>query len=197
MKRIFALFLLISQIALSQTLITTNKAGSFPLADKGQTAVICFDSGDYVLVDIVTKLLANDIKNVTGLLPGITGSLESAGEYAVIIGTLGKSVIIDQLVENNRIDTSLIAGRWEAHSIQVIDNPAKGINQALVIFGSDRRGTAYGVFELSEQIGVSPWYWWADVAVKKRNSIYLRKGVFKYGPPSVKYRGIFIKRLSR
>ncbi len=192
MKRIFILFLVFTQIAVSQTIVTTDREDSFPLVADGKAAVICFDSGDNILVNIAANQLSNDVKRVTGVLPVIKNTLKTTGEYAIIIGTIGKSEFINQLIQNDKIDTSLLINKWEAHSIQVIDNPFKNIKKALVIIGSDRRGTAYGVFELSEQIGVSPWYWWADVAVKKKESIYIKKGVFKYGPPSVKYRGIFI-----
>ena len=69
-----------------------------------------------------------------------------------------------------------IKDKWEAYLIQTISNPFKGIGNALVITGSDRRGTAYGVFELSKQMGVSPWYWWADVPVKKKTALYIKTG---------------------
>ncbi len=65
-----------------------------------------------------------------------------------------------------------IKNKWEAYQIQIINNPFKGIDKRLVIAGSDKRGTAYGVFEISKQMGVSPWYWWADVPVKKKKEVY-------------------------
>jgi hypothetical protein len=76
--------------------------------------------------------------------------------------------------------------------LQTISNPTKNIRNALVIAGSDKRGTAYAVLELSKQMGQSPWYWWADVPAKKKKEIYLKNGLYTYGSPSVKYRGIFI-----
>ena len=85
-----------------------------------------------------------------------------------------------------------LQGKWESFKLQVITDPFKQIQNAFVIAGSDKRGTAYGVFELSEQLGVSPWYWWADVPVKTKKEVYVKKGVYKFGAPSVKYRGIFI-----
>jgi hypothetical protein len=87
------------------------------------------------------------------------------------------------------VDT--LKGKWEAYRLQVVKNPFKGIDQALVIAGSDRRGTAYGVFTLSSQIGVSPWYYWADVPVKQKQEVYYTGGTW-YDAPAVKYRGIFI-----
>ena len=74
----------------------------------------------------------------------------------------------------------------------MVRNPFPGVHQALVITGSDRRGTAYGVFELSRAIGVSPWYWWADVPVKHADALYLPPHNFVSNTPGVKYRGFFI-----
>jgi hypothetical protein len=67
-----------------------------------------------------------------------------------------------------------------------------GIESALVIAGSDKRGTIYGIYDLSEQMGVSPWYWWADVPVAKKENVFVMPGTFTKGEPAVKYRGIFI-----
>src|SRR5690606_11291389 len=108
------------------------------------------------------------------------------------IGTVGHSALLDQLVKAGRIDVSEIEGKWEAHLNQVVDNPWPGIERALVIAGSDKRGTIYGIYELSEQIGVSPWYFWADVPVEQRDALYVQAGRRVQGEPAVKYRGIFI-----
>ncbi len=83
-------------------------------------------------------------------------------------------------------------GQWEAFCLQTVARPAAGVQNALVIVGSDRRGTAYGVFELSEQLGVSPWYWWADVPVKRRLPRISKMAPTSTPSPSVQYRGIFI-----
>lgn len=62
----------------------------------------------------------------------------------------------------------------------------------MVIIGSDRRGTIYGIYELSEQMGVSPWYWWADVPIRKQQNVYVKPGQYTDGEPAVTYRGIFL-----
>ena len=67
-----------------------------------------------------------------------------------------------------------------------------GIDQALVLAGSDKRGTIYSLYDISEQIGVSPWYWWADVPPKKYTALYALPKTKTQGPPSIKYRGLFI-----
>src|SRR5690606_37572490 len=109
----------------------------------------------------------------------------------IMIGSLDKSSLIKNLANKKKIDLSGINGKWEAYHLQSISKPVAGVDQALVITGSDRRGTAFGVFELSKQLGVSPWYWWADVPVKKRTSVFIRKDAWMTDAPKVKYRGIF------
>ncbi|MBN1854414.1 MAG: glycosyl hydrolase 115 family protein [Pirellulales bacterium] len=99
--------------------------------------------------------------------------------------------MIDGLVAAGKIDVSAIKGKWEAYIAVVVDNPMAGVNKALIIAGSDRRGTAFGVFGLSESMGVSPWYWWADVAVPKKEALYVA-GSHTQPSPGVKYRGIFL-----
>ena len=137
-------------------------------------------------------MLQSDIEMVTGRKPEIIYTLPASIKNIIIIGTLNKSSLIKRLVKEKKMNVNGIKDKWECFELQVIHNPFKGIQNALVIAGSDKRGTAYGVFELSQQMGVSPWYWWADVPVKKKKEVYVKKGVFKMGPPSVKYRGIFI-----
>jgi len=82
----------------------------------------------------------------------------------IIVGTIGKSSALDELSRSGKIDLAQISGKWESLLIQVVPPPLPGISQALIIAGSDKRGTIYGIYDLSEQIGVSPWYWWADAA---------------------------------
>jgi hypothetical protein len=110
----------------------------------------------------------------------------------VIVGTIDSSSIIKKLIEKKKIDVTDIEGKWESCLIQVVDKPFRGIKKALVIAGSDRRGAAYGLLEISKQMGVSPWYYFADVAVKKSDEIYIKSGKFIQKSPSIKYRGIFI-----
>jgi hypothetical protein len=109
-----------------------------------------------------------------------------------VIGTLGASPLIDTLVSTGKLDTAGVAGRWEASLTQVVERPWTGVRRALIIAGSDRRGTIYGVYDLSAQIGVSPWYWWADVPVPRREALYVLPGRHALGPPAVRYRGIFL-----
>ena len=141
-------------------------------------------------MEIAANHLVADIENVTGITPNSIADIGELQKNVVIIGTIGHNKLIDKLIENRKIDTSGITGQWETFSLQVIDKPYRNIASALVITGSDRRGTAFGIFELSRQIGVSPWYWWADVPVRKKKNLVISKGLYSEGPPSVKYRGI-------
>ena len=110
----------------------------------------------------------------------------------VIIGTVGQNRTIDRFISEGKLNVSPIRNGWEQYIIQTLDNPDKDISKALVIAGCDRRGTAYGVFALSEVMGVDPLYWWADVPVKQKNALYVRITRHVSKAPSVKYRGIFI-----
>ncbi len=169
----------------------TVQPGAFPLVASGQAAPLCYDTNDHKGVIRAVGDLQTDIERVTGKKPQLSTSRPDSG-YPVIIGTLGKSKMIDGLVASGKLDAADIKGKWESFVIATVDKPSSGIDQALVIAGSDKRGTIYGIYELSEQIGVSPWYWWADVPPKKHTEIYIIAGRYVSGEPAVKYRGIFI-----
>ncbi|KAF6843712.1 immunoglobulin i-set domain-containing protein [Colletotrichum musicola] len=114
------------------------------------------------------------------------------GSTVVIAGTIGHSKVIDDLIQARKLNVSDVEGEWEAFVSQVVDEPIPGCARALVIAGSDPRGTIFGIYDVSEQIGVSPWYFWADVPTKKHTNIYVLPGRKVQGSPSVKYRGFFL-----
>ncbi len=189
---VFAI-LLTSLTSHAQNFITEkNAAGNFPVVTSSQTASIYVDSNDDWLVHKAASLLQNDIEMVTGKRPEIIASIQSAAKNIIIIGTLKGSVTVSKLIANKKLNVDDIKDKWEAFKLQTINNPFKDVQNALVIIGNDKRGAAYGTFTLSEQAGVSPWYWWADVPAKKQHELYVKKGVYSYPSPSVKYRGIFI-----
>ncbi len=166
--------------------------GSVILHDSGRSTPLAADSADFPGVIRALKNIGTDIGRVTGTEPEILFSrLPDSGEV-VIAGTLGKSVLIDQLAREGRIETSRISGRWEATLFQVVEKPFPGVRRALVIAGSDKRGTIYGLYELSGSAGVSPWYWWADVPVARSQWLAVTPGWRVDDGPAVKYRGIFI-----
>ena len=168
-----------------------SKPGYFPLLATGKIASIYYDKADHKVVSIAAEALQNDLQEMSGEKPAInTGPISE--EYPVIIGTIGQSKLIDALIKNKKLSLTNIKGQWEAFTIQVIKAPFPKVKQALVIAGSDRRGTAFGVFELSKRLGVSPWKWWADVPAPKHSSLFISPARFVQTSPSVKYRGIFI-----
>ncbi|MDX5438211.1 MAG: glycosyl hydrolase 115 family protein, partial [Pontibacter sp.] len=168
-------------------------AGSFALSVTGKPAPLYVSNADHAGVIRAAKDLQADINRVTGAVPQLTiGKRVSKAKQLVLIGTLGKSPLIDKLVKSKKLNVDGLAGKWETYLIQVVEKPMAGVEQALVIAGSDKRGTIYGIYDLSSQIGVSPWYYWADVPVKQQQNLYVLRGRHTAGTPAVKYRGIFI-----
>jgi hypothetical protein len=166
--------------------------GCFTLSASGKSAPLAVSEADYPGVIRAAKTLQADVERVTKRRPEITTGAIPKSKEVVLIGTLGRSPLIDQLAESGKIKVDGIAGKWESTLIQVVDKPFKGMDRALVIAGSDKRGTIYGIFDLSREIGVSPWAWWADVPVQPRSALYVKPGRFIQGEPKVKYRGIFL-----
>lgn len=166
-----------------------SKTGYFPLSQ----AAIYTDGADYKVVGITAAMLADDVERVTGHRPALstaTSLKKLPREATVVAGTLGHSHLIDELVKKGQIDVSAIQGKWESYIITTIELPKQG--PMLVIAGSDRRGTAFGLTTLSEAMGVSPWYWWADVTPVHKEALYLAPVTYVQQEPAVQYRGIFI-----
>lgn len=178
-----------AQVAVHEKSPKTKYA--FTLASPRQTAAILYDASDAAVVKRAAELFAADVEAVTGRYPQVTSATGETGP-AVIVGTVGGSALIRRLSEAGKIDTAPLEGAWERYLIQTVANPLPGIRKALVIAGSDRRGAAYGLFTLSELIGVSPWYWWADVPVKKHAALHVDAPPTYSQTPSVRYRGIFL-----
>jgi hypothetical protein len=166
--------------------------GALALANSGRVATLLASGNDWPGVLRAAADLQSDVERVTGTRPAFSTAQPAASSDAVIIGTLGRSALIDGLVAAGKIDPHEIRGKWESFLLQVVDNPVPGVARALVVAGSDKRGTIYGTYELSEQIGVSPWYWWADVPARRRESLFVAPIRRVEGEPAVKYRGIFL-----
>jgi hypothetical protein len=166
--------------------------GSFPIVQKNDIATLYVGSEDWPGARRAAKDLQADVMRVTGREPNICHETQCLGNNSIIIGTIGKSRIIDDLVDAGKIDVSRIAGKWESFFLETLRDPLPGVSGGLVIAGSDKRGTIYGVYDLSEQIGVSPWYWWADVPTQHQDALFVRSGKYQQGEPSVRYRGIFL-----
>ncbi|MBW8863716.1 MAG: glycosyl hydrolase 115 family protein [Verrucomicrobia bacterium] len=166
--------------------------GDFVLFNGGTVAPVFLDTNADAAVVRAAGDLVEDFARVTGAKPAMTQTVSANKDIRVIIGTLGQSQIIDQLVADGKLDVKGVSGQWESYVLQIVTNPLPGVDRALVIAGSDRRGTIYGIYQLSAMIGVSPWYWWADVPVQNKKVLALSGEIIKQGPPGVKYRGFFI-----
>lgn len=151
---------------------------------------ILIDGEDSPVIRKVAEMFSSDVARVTGVKPQISTEVR-VGEPAVIIGVAGKSRHIGNLERNGVIDVDSLKGEWERYRVVTASSPVAGIPEALIVAGSDRRGAAYGVFSVSEAMGVSPWEWWADVPVRQAGDIRIVADYIS-APPSVKYRGIFI-----
>jgi len=178
----------VKSIQLSNVIFQNN----FQLVHNNVAAKILTDSSDAAVVGIAAKAISVDIELVTGIKPDLITEPGKKTDFLIISGTIGQSAYIDKLIKSKKIDVSAIKNKWESFIVTIVRNPLKGVKQALVIVGSDRRGTAYGLFEISRLIGVSPWVWWADVAPEHQDNLYLKPGTLCAGEPSVKYRGIFL-----
>ena len=180
-------------LGLQTEIVSENSdPGSFPLVRDKHAAPLFLDGTDYPGVLRAGGDLQADIERVTRIKPALSTNSGPSGKVALIIGTLGKSPLIDSLAKSGKINADAIAGQWESFIIATVDHPVPGVDQALIIAGSDKRGTIYGIYEISEQIGVSPWHWWADVPPQHHTQLFVKTGTYVQGPPVVKYRGIFI-----
>ena len=173
-------------------LINHPGKNDFSLVTRNNLSTVLVDEKDNATVRLCAGIFTDDVHRVTGQTPLLINNLSDAERFCVIIGSINDSRIIKKLISSGKIDVQGINGKWESCLTQIIDNPLPGIEKGLVIAGSDRRGTAYGIFELSKQIGVSPWYFFADVPPGKRDEIYIKAGRYILKSPSVKYRGIYI-----
>jgi hypothetical protein len=160
---------------------TRRGPGRFALAG----APVLVSDEDFPGVLRVAEDLRNDLHRVTG-------AEISPRKDPIILGTVGRSPLIDKMVARGTLDVSSIRGKWETTIEQIVDNPLPGINRAFVIAGSDQRGTIYGAYDLSKNIGVSPWHFWDDVPVAHHDELYVLPGRHTQGTPAVRYRGFFI-----
>ena len=197
-KNVFLGMTLLSSLSLS----AADKFVSFQQGDlllnADNQVQIYLDHNDCRGVSYAVQALIKDIQKVSGSPASIitdftTSSKGSASKSSkgnapranILVGTIGHSAAIDRLVKLRRLDAKLLQGKHEKFIITLIDGQ-------LVIAGSDRRGTIYGIYELSQQMGVSPWYDWADVPIEHHDSIFVNKGIYTDGEPAVRYRGIFL-----
>ena len=142
---------------ISASITVSEQGEGFPLVADGRAATVVVSPDEPLVVQKAAALFAEDVYRVTGVMPQVAAK---GRRGAVVIATIGCNKAVDKLIANGRLDVSAIRGGWEQFVLRMLDGQ-------LYVVGSDRRGTAYGIFALSEAIGVSPWYWWADVPVAK------------------------------
>ena len=193
MKKTIAIILTILSTAFAEAaekFVTFSGTGKdFAISKRGQTAQIIYDTADHEGVIMAIENLQEDICKVCGTRPELGTEPK---RNCIIIGSYG-SALISRLTADCKLEDKELKGKNEKYILTVVEKPMEGVDKALVIAGSDKRGTIYGIYELSRQIGVSPWYWWMDVPVAKHENIYVcGSGIYTDGEPKVAYRGIFI-----
>lgn len=166
-------------------------AQTFTLFSEAERVTIVYDSKGPALDSISAYLLRDDIGKVSGTAPKVVNDLSKATGHVIVVGN-ASSDLINRFVPGRTAWKDSLSGKWERYGYKTLKSPLANIKQAFIIAGSDARGTAYGVFSLSERIGVSPWNWWADVPVKQQKKITLETADYTSASPSVKYRGIFL-----
>ena len=197
MKSLRICALLMAVAACMPVLAIDNKGIAYDVQGEGRFAVISdgiptqilADESDNVGIRIALKSLQKDFKAVTGNEAAV--SYEPTSDRMIIIGSL-ESKYVSQILKSKKIDRKELQDKNEKYVMTVVKEPLKGVSEALVIAGSDRRGTIYGIYELSEQIGVSPWYFWADTPIEHKENLSIVPGFYTAGEPAVKYRGIFL-----
>jgi hypothetical protein len=187
------LFGTFGNIQATERFITTEKTNDvILLKDKSVRISLYADAQMDAGIMRAVKNLQADFQKVTGEQPNILNQISGTTSPLIIIGTVGTKSVIDDLIKQKKIDGKSLIGKTEKYIIQNISNPFPGVSEAIVIAGSDKRGTIYGIYEVSQQIGVSPWYYWADVPVETKENLYFKKGIYTDGEPAVEYRGIFL-----
>lgn len=196
MKGVFSRFLLcliilclLQPIVAAERFVTTNPIG-FAWIQKGKAYPVLIDKQEDKGVLRAVMNLQTDAQKVTGMKPKLSNVVTE--KRMLIIGSLDNSAWIKRLIQIGKINGDDLQGKKEKYILCTVKQPLEGIDEAVVIAGSDKRGTIYGIYEFSKQMGISPWYYWADVPVDKQDAIYIKEGTYTDGEPAVKYRGIFL-----
>lgn len=162
---------------------------NFTLIENGIPTEIVVADGENSAVRIAALNLAADFGRVGGTASAVAAT--PTGSRIIMAGTIDGPTL-KPLIQNKLVDLSELKGKTEQYIITNVANPAPGVDEALVVAGSDRRGAVYGIYEISEQLGVSPWYDWADVPVEHCDNVSVARGRYTAGEPAVRYRGIFL-----
>ena len=173
-------------------IVTENiNGGGFTLIVKSKPVALLVADSDRKGVLIAARNLQKDFERVCGTEAQLLNAPVADTKRYVIVGTM-ESPYIKQMVKAKKIDAKELKGKVEKYIMTVVSNPVQGVDEALVVAGSDMRGAIYGIYELSEQIGVSPWYDWMDVPAVHHDNLAIKKGTYTAGEPAVRYRGLFL-----
>lgn len=194
-KKIIALSLCLGLTLTANAKQTNSKTQTphgdrFTICHNGQAVPVLYDPNEDAGIVRAINDLASDINKVTGVTSALKQGVDGSFSSCIIVGSV-KSKWISELAKKGDISKQMLDGKWEKYAITSVKNPLPGISEALVIAGSDKRGTIYGIYEISQQIGISPWYYWADVPVKKQPELSV-DGSYRTEEPAVRYRGIFL-----
>lgn len=195
MRTIYTILFLMCSLSWVQSLFATetfviNGTGGFIWIKDGSACPIIVDEAEDKGVLRAVANLQSDAERVTGVKP--ESGHASSSNRVFIIGSIDNSTWIQQLVKAGKLNAEDLQGKCEKYILTTVKKPLDGVDEAVVIAGSDKRGTIYGIYELSAQMGVSPWYYWADVPVRKQDVVSIKEGIYTDGEPAVKYRGIFL-----
>lgn len=196
------LLLIIMLVLASDFTSTTDAAQPFISERSGDNTLLLCGAGTIptILIDKecdpgvlrAVKNLQTDFHQVSGITPRHSEHIQQGATPAIIVGVVGTDSYIDQLARKRVFDSGELTGKREKYLIQTVSNPLPGVVEAVIVAGSDKRGAIYGIYEISRQIGVSPWYYWADVPPAKKETLYFVRGKYTDGEPAVRYRGIFL-----
>ena len=182
MKRLSISFLLLFGLlctyAAEPFIVFNRTEAAFPVVSGGKPCPILVDGNEDSAILIAVKNLQEDFLRVTGTKAEAVNA-PTANQH-ILVGSV-TSPFIKRLFKDGKLDKKELKGKNEKYIIQTVDQPTEGVDRALVIAGSDRRGTVYGIYELSRQMGVSPWYWWMDVPVTKQTEVYAQAGSYTDG----------------
>jgi hypothetical protein len=185
-KKLICIFLF--SIPVSGLFANAVIKNTFPIVYVGKVAPVCIDKMESPVVHKAVGLFRNDVKEITDQYPAILNKTGAKGPE-IVAGTLGESKLLAKIIKKHKLNTDSVLGRWEAFSVQIVNRREGNL---LVVMGSDRRGTAYGIMEISRMIGISPWIWWADVKPERKNELFVELTKPVTQKPSVQYRGIFL-----
>lgn len=170
----------------------------FVIASANQAVPVYVDEkgSDYDGLSLVAESFAGDVAQVlsSGTASQVVTKKEELSGSSIIVGSIGNNEVIDSLISQGKLDVSEIQGKWETYKIQFVNEPTAGVDKAIVVVGSDKRGAIYGLYHISEKMGVSPWIFWADAVPDKKDEIALSNWDLEMTSkePSVKFRGIFL-----